>query len=615
MMDENRLEQLIAQVQSKFNQYNGRLFEPYIKKIRFPRYKSLIKDTRIDFEFPLTILVGVNGTNKTSVLQALYGTPGNKNVGNYWFSTDLDKIDDVRDWQHCLIYSYYHQGAKKDVEFLKTRVNRTGRLDYWEPSRPLVKYDMKIPTKSELELAGNHSTTRWDALEKNVVFCDFKDYISAFDMYFYNYIFEPRKTYKTRQDFIRNRSAKLAEIISGNQQSYLYRNVEMVNDNYLVSDEVRNIVSSILDQNYEEIRIISHKFYSKGNMVRPLKTILMKTGNLDYTEAFAGSGESRLIMLINDIVRASSKSLILIDEPEINLHPKAITKFQTFLLEQILKKSHQIILTTHSHFLVDKLPSSAVKLFQNINGEISITGNIDYNDAFVVLGESLDKRGTIIVEDKLAKAIMDHCIGKSSISSMKDALDVQYLAGGVQSIISQHIYSSAMKRETKSFYVLDGDSNVLSNYDGDVLDAKWIVNGKIDPNCIPDSDNDKLDNIIKELTNIDIKFQTNSGSNKLVEKVKAQRQFLNFWETNVSFLNSTTPERAIIASKDPTIILSDDETGKNYFKVLAEMNIGESPNAEEILVYQKQELNSLPSDCPLKKHVNNILEDIWKQVK
>lgn len=389
----------------------------------------------------------------------------------------------------------------------------------------------------------------------------------------------------------------------------------MVNDNYLVSDEVRNIVSSILDQNYEEIRIISHKFYSKGNMVRPLKTILMKTGNLDYTEAFAGSGESRLIMLINDIVRASSKSLILIDEPEINLHPKAITKFQTFLLEQILKKSHQIILTTHSHFLVDKLPSSAVKLFQNINGEISITGNIDYNDAFVVLGESLDKRGTIIVEDKLAKAIMDHCIGKSSISSMKDALDVQYLAGGVQSIISQHIYSSAMKRETKSFYVLDGDSNVLSNYDGDVLDAKWIVNGKIDPNCIPDSDNDKLDNIIKELTNIDIKFQTNSGSNKLVEKVKAQRQFLNFWETNVSFLNSTTPERAIIASKDPTIILSDDETGKNYFKVLAEMNIGESPNAEEILVYQKQELNSLPSDCPLKKHVNNILEDIWKQVK
>lgn len=56
----------------------------------------------------------------------------------------------------------------------------------------------------------------------------------------------------------------------------------------------------------------------------------MRKSGRNYTEAFAGSGESRLIMLVNDIVNAPKNSLILIDEPEINLHPSAILRFKTF---------------------------------------------------------------------------------------------------------------------------------------------------------------------------------------------------------------------------------------------------------------------------------------------
>ncbi|CJH58694.1 Uncharacterised protein [Streptococcus pneumoniae] len=43
------------------------------------------------------------------------------------------------------------------------------------------------------------------------------------------------------------------------------------------------------------------------------------------------TGEARIILLVNDIVNAQSNSLILIDEPEISLHPSAIYKFKEFL--------------------------------------------------------------------------------------------------------------------------------------------------------------------------------------------------------------------------------------------------------------------------------------------
>ena len=59
---------------------------------------------------------------------------------------------------------------------------------------------------------------------------------------------------------------------------------------------------------------------------------------MQYTEAFAGSGESRIILMVDEVLNAEAKSLILLDEPEINLHPGAQIRLKRFLLEQILEK-------------------------------------------------------------------------------------------------------------------------------------------------------------------------------------------------------------------------------------------------------------------------------------
>lgn len=118
----DQYEDVMNELERMINQQEGKLFEPYIRYIRFPLYKHLKKNSRIDFGFPITALVGPNGCNKSSILQALFGAPINRSVGNYWFSTDVDRIS--KDSRHCFIYGYKSQYHNRIVEVLKTRIQK-----------------------------------------------------------------------------------------------------------------------------------------------------------------------------------------------------------------------------------------------------------------------------------------------------------------------------------------------------------------------------------------------------------------------------------------------------------------------------------------------------------
>lgn len=156
--------------------------EPYIRHIRFPHYKNLVEGTRIDFTYPITALVGANGTNKSSVLRALYGAPQNNNLGNLWFSTSIDPIEDDGA-RSCFIYGYLNQDVGRCIEVLKTRIHKSNDPDYWEPSRPVAAYQMEKMPPAVKPLKGR-SMTRWSAIDKDVVYLDFRATLSAFDKLF-----------------------------------------------------------------------------------------------------------------------------------------------------------------------------------------------------------------------------------------------------------------------------------------------------------------------------------------------------------------------------------------------------------------------------------------------
>ena len=413
-------EELIERIFNEFKS-NSSGFEPFIRYIRFPNYKNFIADARIDFSFPITVLVGENGCNKSSVIRALYGAPAKKSLGEYWFESKIDTIKEEKESPSCFIYGYIYPLEDKKVEVLKTRVHKENNPDYWEPSRPIAKYGMeKIDNKKSLTKKEKlyRSKTRWNPIKKSVTFLDFRhEALSAYDKFFYcTALNAVSGVYKTKQDFIRRYSKNLRKAIDENLRNYNIYQTKKIVENKLLDSRAVGHISRILGKNYSSIRILTHTFYTS----EPAKTVLLTAENgTDYSEAFAGSGEFSVVCLVDAILEASPRSLILLDEPEVSIHPYAQQKLMEFLCQQILNKKFQIIIATHSPYLTQNLPKGAVKLlFLAENGQIHVKNNIYPSEVFIEIGASKSQL-TVLVEDVCAKIVLEAClknVGKQKYS-------------------------------------------------------------------------------------------------------------------------------------------------------------------------------------------------------
>lgn len=101
--------------------------------------KKFRKNVRIDFSFPFTMLVGKNGTGKSSVLHAIYGMPANSSTGEYWFTTDVDPIADA---ENCYFYGYQKDKNKRSFEKETTECKSDRLL-----GNGSVKYEIRDETR------------------------------------------------------------------------------------------------------------------------------------------------------------------------------------------------------------------------------------------------------------------------------------------------------------------------------------------------------------------------------------------------------------------------------------------------------------------------------------
>ena len=97
-------------------------------------------------------------------------------------------------------------------------------------------------------------------------------------------------------------------------------------------------------------------------------TILFHSAQIGqkYSEAFAGSGESAAAMLIHQIENVVEGSLVLLDEPETSLHPRAQQRILEFLADRAAVKQLQVVIATHSYHLADGLPQSAIRVLREM---------------------------------------------------------------------------------------------------------------------------------------------------------------------------------------------------------------------------------------------------------
>ena len=363
--------------------------EPYIKLIRFPRFKNLENATEIEFTYPITALIGPNGTNKSSILRAIQACPNQYNIGDYWFDTPLDKIgegDTDSEGPNRYIHGYNTPSGYR-AEVIKARVGKTARgADYFETSAPRIRDGMKeMPSIQDPKDDNFHSKTRWTPIEKNVVYLDFRQEIPAYDIRFHFNWKGQANDISSKKAQIRRGGPHVNRAIKthGINHSYYGKNRILEKAEHLSSDELKAI-SLILQRNYTSIGLVKHGYFGVEGY-----TAQLAVGNHAYSEAYAGSGEFAAIMLVRAISRAPEKSLILLDEPETSLHPGAQRGLMEFIARSCVKFKHQVVLATHSSAIVEDLPDAGRKLLDlnPSSGRVRLISNsASLGEAFTRLG-------------------------------------------------------------------------------------------------------------------------------------------------------------------------------------------------------------------------------------
>jgi len=558
---------------------SGGQFQNYIDLIQFPFYRNLEINTRINFEFPLTVFIGQNGCGKSSCLHALYGAPKNYTPYSFWFDTSVDPVEYYDDTKkrHSFWYSFkHHDGTFKEV--IKARIRRNNDPNYWETSRPLVWAGMQSRGRQD----------RDQPIEKKVIYIDFRGELSAFDKYFYFGNIKGASS-RTKQEFIRKKSIQLKKILSGTTPFY-YTKAGKVNKTLrIITENELKWISFILGKNYLAGKFLEHSFFRNEGY-----TVIFKTAHAEYSEAFAGSGEVAVVRLVLRILEAEQYSLILLDEPEVSLHPGAQSRLKFFLLEQIKVKKHQIILTSHSPSIVQGLPKEAIKVFyQNpSNGRFLVKENLTPEEAFYHIEFPLNEKKTIIVEDILAQEILSAVLAKMGDES-QNIFNINFNPGG----------ETVLKREFAPVFCREINSKNYIYFDGDQRPSNPNPNWRSFP--VSDLTSISLKSKVRQQTGEEIKFSVDGsgGQGNDEQQIDLLKKYLDYYKNNVFYLPKQIPEEIIwdesLATNLARAILNDERYDqyatlisselnyKNKFSILAEF-ISSDRSSVTILGIQKQ---------------------------
>lgn len=268
-------------------QFSAGLWPQYLERVEISGLRGWSGQS-VQFRYPVTALVGENGTGKSTVLKvaaSAYVSPG-QGIGyfpsNFFPSTHWDNISDVT---------------------LGYRIRR---------GDDVKSFSIKKPTQ------------RWS-------FPDTRYERSVF-------WFDVARTLPLDASAGYARIAKLAAGETASEE---------------LTDDSRIQLSTILGRDYSSARFASPDV----NANRKVGLLGREFG--EVSQFHQGAGEDTTLDLILALQDIPQYSLIIIDEVEASLHPRAQRRLIQFLLNFSRMRRAQVIVSTHSPYVLEELPTEA----------------------------------------------------------------------------------------------------------------------------------------------------------------------------------------------------------------------------------------------------------------
>lgn len=375
-----------------------------IKKIEIKNNK-ILKDISVDFEkngkiIDTIVVAGSNGSGKTTFLESIWNyfleiSEYRRDIlekVDITFNDDFERLKDLNIISHLKLVDYF---KKNDIKSYQETISSFKVL-------PKLIY---IPTEINFSEVKTETTNFY------------KGY-SFFNMVDFNMIKDVPSYIVSRIMYMLNQDETLT----------------MLDARKKVTEEINGIFN-ILELD------VKLKGISRDGKNMP---IFENSQGEEFDINELSSGEKQLFLRTLSIKMLEPEdSIILIDEPELSLHPK--WQQQIIKVYQSIGKNNQIIVATHSPHILGSVPSENIIILSKNeeNKIVPITGEELYSS----YGQTSDR----ILED---------------IMGMKSArnIEVQNLLDDVRNLVSENRYETDEFKEKYNEL-----KNILGNSDSDLM--------------------------------------------------------------------------------------------------------------------------------------------------
>lgn len=326
----------------------------------------------------ITVFIGPNGTGKSGVLQALLLLKQSRfNVDPLVLDGELVRFEpEVFMWR----------GSESELDEVRLSLSGQSSIESIEVRIPVVDFEIDLQYSARGNLIGDDGSTKWMAIgEEYEIYFDRedRDLRVLTPIGEISYVVLPAvNSFRAVHGFGgENASSPMWEQLSQAPEKMLsdFKMVPAVRGltrgAYKLGQESFDDISGVSGLGVQEDNTATTLAYSRREVEKVSRLMKRITGvgfrvdtvppqsakpvsesvAGDFNLSVEGFGTNALVHLLFEVVRTVPGATVLIEEPEIHLHPKAQADLASVLADQAKAGDKQMIITTHSEHVVGRL--------------------------------------------------------------------------------------------------------------------------------------------------------------------------------------------------------------------------------------------------------------------
>lgn len=252
--------------------------------------------------------------------------------------------------------------------------------------------------------------------------------------------------------------AKIARLASGEISSNV------------LSDDYRIKLSHVLGRDYNVAR------FAVSDVDRGRNVGLLTSGGAEISQYHQGAGEDATLDTFLILEGLPNNSLLIIDEVEASLHPKAQRRLVRFLLWLCRQKKIQVILSTHSPYVLNELPKDARILLMPSPQGVNVIQGVSTELAMSALDDEVHSELDVYVEDNSAHIWLREILASNELSSPLLQRISIYPVGAANVVKTMGRLAVDGKLPRKGLGMVDGDhrDEICSYLPGEVAPERFV---------------------------------------------------------------------------------------------------------------------------------------------